>query len=512
MKIFTTVYFVKSVAAVLLLLPLSVRAQTAFMRVVSADGTGDYSTVQAAVDAAPKDGTRTLVFIRDGFYKEQVTIPPGAVISLIGESRDGTVISHDLSHTMGYEDASETSTIYVDGNDFYGDNFTTQNTVGPNGGQAECFTVASDKATLRHVNLKANQDGVRFFTNSRSYLKDCYIEGTVDYIYDSGIAFIDDCVIKQLRGGYIVAPGNCYATVPRAVSRQLTGQSRLWGLGLFIRRCRLIYDGDAMQENSSYLGRNWGKTTCAAYFLNCYMDSHIRPEGWQKMSDTQSIYLGEYGSMDMDGNPLDLSGRVTWAMTEDPDHMSPSQYIDQKVVDNLFGMDYVFNLADEQLDGRLGAFNPLPLIEPAATPSAFTAQEGQLLWTAVDGAAGYVIYKNGAYLANLTETTYTDPDATSSDRYTLRTVSATGCLGDEVSSTSTGISNVEVSDVEIHTTRYGIYWNVQADATLYSLSGKVVASRKGMSMEWGNVPKGVYILSLVTADGERITRKVAKKV
>lgn len=190
----------------------------------------------------------------------------------------------------------------------------------------------------------------------------------------------------------------------------------------------------------------------------------------------------------------------------------PSQYIDQKVVDNLFGMDYVFNLADEQLDGRLGAFNPLPLIEPAATPSAFTAQEGQLLWTAVDGAAGYVIYKNGAYLANLTETTYTDPDATSSDRYTLRTVSATGCLGDEVSSTSTGISNVEVSDVEIHTTRYGIYWNVQADATLYSLSGKVVASRKGMSMEWGNVPKGVYILSLVTSDGERITRKVAKKV
>lgn len=134
MKIFTTVYFVKSVAAVLLLLPLSVGAQTAFMRVVSADGTGDYSTVQAAVDAAPKDGTRTLVFIRDGFYKEQVTIPPGAVISLIGESRDGTVISHDLSHTMGYEDASETSTIYVDGNDFYGDNFTTQNTVGPNGG------------------------------------------------------------------------------------------------------------------------------------------------------------------------------------------------------------------------------------------------------------------------------------------------------------------------------------------------------------------------------------------
>lgn len=512
MKIFTTAYFVRFVLAVLSLSPLSVGAQTAFMKVVSADGTGDYFTVQAAVDAAPKDGTRTIVFIRDGFYKEQVTIPRGVVISLIGESRDGTVLSHDLSHGMGYEDASETSTVYVEGTDFYGDNFTTQNTVGPNGGQAECFTVASDRVTLRHVNLKANQDGVRFFTDSRSYFKDCYIEGTVDYIYDSGIAFVDDCVIKQLRGGYIVAPGNCYATVPRNVSKQLTGQSRLWGLGLFIRRCRLIYDGDVMQENSSYLGRNWGKTTCAAYFLNCYMDKHIRPEGWQKMSDTQSIYLGEYGSMDMDGNPLDLNARVDWAMTENPDHMSPSQYIDQKVVDNLFNMDYVFNLADEQLDGRLGVFNPLPLVAPAGVPSAFTAQGGKLLWTPVDGVAGYIIYKNGVYLANLTETSYTDPDATSSDRYTLRTVSTTGCLGDEVSSTSTGISNVETSSVEIHVTRYGIYWNIQADATLYSLSGDVVASRKGMSMEWGNVPKGVYILSIVLPDGERIMHKVVRKV
>lgn len=511
MKIFTPENLLIPVFASLTLITQAAAAQTAFMKVVATDGTGDYRTVQEAVDAAPADGTRTIIFIRSGLYKEQVTIPEGALVSLVGESRDGTVISHDLSHSMGYDDAAETSTLYVDATGFYGDNFTTQNTVGPDGGQAECFTVASDKATLRHVNLKANQDGVRFFTDSRSYLKDCYIEGTVDYIYDSGIAFIDDCTIKQLRGGYVVAPGNCYATVPRTVSRQLTGQARLWGLGLFLRRCRLIYDGDKVDESSSYLGRNWGKTTCAAYFLNCYIDRHIRPEGWQKMSDTQSIYLGEYGSMDMDGNPLDLSGRVTWAMTDDPDHMSPSQYIDQKVVDNLFGMDYVFNLADEQLDGRLGAFNPLPLVEPAAAPTAFTAQGGSLKWSPSYGAAGYIIYKNGAYLANLTETSFTDPDATTADSYTLRTVSLTGCLGEEVSSMPTGISQTEAPSVEINVTRYGIYWNIQAEATLYSLSGEVVASRKGMSMEWGQAPRGVYILSLVTADGGRITRKVARK-
>lgn len=485
-------------------------AQTAFMKVVSADGSGDYNSVQEAVDDAPADGTRMLIFVRNGLYKEQVTVPQGAVVSLIGESRDGTVISHDLSHTMGYDDAAETSTIYVDGLDFYGDNFTTQNTAGPDGGQAECFTVASDRAVLRHVNMKANQDGVHFFTDSRSYLKDCYIEGTVDYIYDSGIAFVDDCMIKQLRSGYIVAPGNCFATVPRSVSVQLTGQSRLWRLGLFIRGCRLVYDADNMGESDSYLGRNWGKTTCAAYFINCYMDKHICPEGWQKMSDTQSIYLGEYGSMDMDGNPIDLSGRVSWAMTEDPEHMSPSQYIDQTVVDNIFNMEYVFNLADEQLDGSLGLFDPLPLVTPPAPVSAFTAVDGNLKWDKSEDAAGYIIYKNGSYLTNLTETSYTDTDAREDDSYVLRTVSATGCLGDEVTGTATGITYVKTQGIEICSTRYGVYWNRQARAALYSLSGEMLTSRNGTYLEWGELPQGVYILRLAFDDGTSLTRKIVK--
>ncbi len=509
-KIFTLRHIIIFVLAWTTFSLSCVTAQTAFMKVVAADGSGDYNSVQEAVNNAPKDGTRMLIFVKNGFYKEQVSVPQGAVVSLIGESRDGTIISHDLSHTMGYDDAAETSTIYVDGFDFYGDNFTTQNTVGPDGGQAECFTVASDRAVLRHVNLKANQDGIRFFTDSRSYLKNCYIEGTVDYIYDSGIAFIDDCTIKQLRGGYIVAPGNCFVTVPRAVSRQLTGQARLWGLGLFIRGCRLIYDADKVGERGSYLGRNWGKTTCAAYFINCYMDKHICPEGWQKMSDTQSIYIGEYGSMDMDGNPIDLSGRVSWAMTEDPEHMSPSQYIDQKVVDNIFNMEYVFNLADEQLGGRLGLFEPQPFVTPTASVTKFTAVDGNLQWDKSEGAAGYIIYKNGRYLTNLTETSYTDADARAGDSYALRTVSVTGCLGDEVTGTPTGITNVRAQDIEIRSTRYGIYWNRKAQATLYSLDGEILISRNGACLEWGEYPQGVYILRLVFVDGTSLTRKIVK--
>ncbi len=490
------------------LIPKSVAAQAPFMKVVATDGTGGYSTVQDAVDSCPSDGTRTFIFIKDGLYEGNVVIPKGVVVSLIGESRDGTVLSHDKSHSMpGYEDASATSTLYIESTDFYGENFTVRNTAGPDGGQAECFTNAGDRATLRNVALKANQDGVRFFTGSRSYLKDCYIEGTVDYIYDSGIAFIDDCTIKQLRGGYIVAPGNCYALVPRAESGKLAGQSRIWGLGLFLRGCRLIYDADKVNEGGSYLGRPWGKQNCAAYFISCYMDRHINAEGWRPMSEGTKPYVGEFGSMDMDGNKLDLSKRASWAMTEDPGHTSPSQYIDRKVVDNLFDMEYVFKKAEEQGNNVSGTYNPLPLVEPAALPSTFKNEGGSLTWDAADGARGYLIFKNGTYLANVSGTSYTDETATTADEYTMRTVSMNGCLSREMSSSTSGICNIKADDMELHTTRYGAYWNREARASLYSLGGNVLLEHEGMSLEWDNMPGGCYILRLQT-DRDALVKKI----
>ena len=72
--------------------------------------------------------------------------------------------------------------------------------------------------TLKNVAIKGNQDGLRFNDSSRSYLYKCYVEGTVDYIFDSGIAFLDSCEIKQVnKAGYIVAPGDHYASIGREV-------------------------------------------------------------------------------------------------------------------------------------------------------------------------------------------------------------------------------------------------------------------------------------------------------
>lgn len=495
-------------SAILLAISGNVAAQSQFMKVVAADGTGDYTTIQSAIDACSKDGTRNFVFIKNGTYNEQVTIPSGVVLSLLGEDRDKVVITHKLSHNDG-SDKSKTSTLYVTAYDMYGENFTTENTVGRNGGQAECMTNDGDRLTLRNVSMKANQDGVRFDNASRSYLVDCYIEGTVDYIYDSGIAYLDNCTIKQLYPGYIIAPGDSYVTIDRNTSYERCGQKKIWGIGINIRDSKLIYDEANVGKGASALGRPWGKTTSSGMFIRCKMDKHIKDAGFDNMSEGNKKYIGEYKSMDLDGNAIDVSKRIEWEFTEDPNHNA--QYIDQKVIDNIYDMDYIFTLAGEKGARAGGKFDPIPLVIPAAAPTDITVNGGKFQWTPAADALGYLIYKDGAYLANTTASTFEDKNYSASSKYTLRSISKTGCMGEFVDMTTTGIETIKAKDTDITVSADGIHFGEDAYAALYSLDGHLVSSAQGMSIGWTNAAKGCYILKIRTVSGNAISKKIIRK-
>lgn len=496
-----------SCVAVLLLSVQSSRAQDAFMIIVASDGTGDYTTLQDAVDACTTDGTRNFIFVRNGTYEGNTQIPSTVIISLLGESRDGVVFTHDVSHSTE-SDMALTSTIYNESYDMYGENFTTQHTAGRNGGQAECITNSGDRMTFKNVAMKGNQDAVRFDNASRSYMTDCYIEGTVDYIYDSGIAFIDNTEIKQLYPGYIIAPGDSYVGLSRSTVKSLCGQSKLWYIGITIRDCRLVRDADNVEDGASYLGRPWGKNTSAGMYIRCYMDNHINEAGFNDMSDTKT-YIGEYQSMDLDGNLVDVSNRISWEFTEDPDHNS--QYIDSLVVNNIYDMDYVYTLAGESGARAGGSFDPIAYVTPADAPSITSNANGAFAWTAVDGVAGYLIYKDGEYLANTTATEYTDGDYSASSTYTVRSVSATGCLGEEIDMLTTGIAAVRAQDVNLTITQNGIFWSGTQTATLYSVNGGMKAQKTGTYMNWSDAPAGCYILHLVDGKGNCVNKKVIKK-
>lgn len=482
-------------------------AQSEFMTVVALDGTGDYTSIQDAVDACTTDGTRNFIFLRNGTHDGNIQVPKGVILSLIGETRDGAIITHDVSHSTE-SDKSLTSTLYIEAYDMYCENFTTQHTAGRSGGQAECITNSGDRLTLKNVAMKGNQDAVRFDNASRTYMTDCYIEGTVDYIYDSGIAFIDNCEIKQLYPGYIIAPGDSYVGLSRSQVKELCGQNKLWYLGITIRDSRLVRDADNVEDGASYLGRPWGDTTSAGMYIRCYMDDHINEEGFDDMSDTKT-YIGEYQSMDLDGNLVDISNRISWEFTEDPDHNS--QYIDSLVVNNIYDMDFVFTKAGEDGARAGGSFDPIPLVTSPDAPTMTGNDNGAFTWEAVDSVAGYLIYKDGEYLANTSATEYTVDGYDASATYTIRSVSATGCLSDEVDMITTGIATVRAQDVNLMITQSGIFWSGTQTATLFALNGSTAAQKTGTYMNWSNMPAGCYILRLVDSKGNCVNKKVIKK-
>ncbi|MDO4159448.1 MAG: pectinesterase family protein [Prevotellaceae bacterium] len=484
----------------------NVKAQS-FMKVVATDGTGDYSDLQEAINSCPTDGTRSFIFLRNGTYGH-TTIPQGVVVSLIGENRDNAILTHDVSHASGL-DKEETSTLYIEGYDFYGENFTTQHTAGRNGGQAECLTNSGDRMTIKNVSMKGNQDAVRFDNASRSYIADSYIEGTVDYIYDSGIAFIDNCDIKQLYPGYIIAPGDSYVGLSRATVKEMCGQNKLWFLGITIRDSRLIRDAENTGDGESYLGRPWGKTTSAGMFIRCKMDKHINEAGFTNMSEGNKKYIGEYQSTDLDGNSIDMSNRIEWEFTEDPEHNS--QYIDATVVEKIYDMDFVYTLAGESGARAGGSFDPISMVTPADSPSGITVSDGKFSWNAVANVAGYLLYKDGSYLGNTSSTEFTDDNYSSSSTYTIRSVSATGCLGEEIDMLTSGIAAPTAENTYLTISRNGIFWKDNATAYLYSINGKLLAKKTGTNISWENQPKGCYILRLVSDDNTCINKKVMKQ-
>lgn len=484
-----------------------IRAQQQFMKVVAKDGTGDYSAIQEAIDKCSSDGTRNFIFIKNGTYNEQVTVPKGVVLSLIGENRDGVIITHSLSHNSGL-DKEKTSTLYVEGYDFYGENFTTQNTAGRNGGQAECLTNSGDRMVLRNVAMKGHQDAVRFDNASRTYINNCYIEGTVDYIYDSGVAYLDSCDIKQLYPGYIIAPGNSYVHVSRSQSKAMCGQNRLWDIGIVIRDSRLVCDAENVTEGQSYLGRPWGKTSSAGMFIRCRMDKHINPAGFTNMSKGTKTYIGEYKSTDLDGNPIDISNRISWEFTEDPEHNS--QYIDESVVNTIYDMDFAFTSAGQSGARAGGDFKPLTYIEPAALPKFFRVSSGILTWDKSTNAQGYIVYKNGKYMTNLTETSLSDDNMKISDKYTLRTVNRNGCLSNEMDVQASSGINVPEESLKLLITSTGASWNGKALAVLYNINGTIVTQSNGMGISFRDLPAGYYILRLITTKG-LLVKKIAIK-
>lgn len=270
--------------------------------VVAADGSGDFTTLQAAVNAAPDycKQDQTLIFVKKGLYREKLTIPASKQkLHIVGEDAMTTVISWDdfadRKGSTGYPmGTSATSTVFLYGNDFLAENITFENTAGEVG-QACAITVDADRAAFLNCRFIGNQDTIYTFgDDQRQYYRNCYIEGTTDFIFGCSTCFFDSCTICSKRDSYVTAAS--------------THKGRPYGY--VFRKCRLIHSEGVSR---CYLGRPWRKYA-RTVFIDCEMDAHILPEGWHNWNKPyaeKTTFYAEYGSTG-EGAASPRS-RVRWA-------------------------------------------------------------------------------------------------------------------------------------------------------------------------------------------------------
>ncbi|BAV07455.1 Por secretion system C-terminal sorting domain-containing protein [Filimonas lacunae] len=276
--------------------------------VVAKDGSGTYTTLQAAIDAAPAGSTVPyVIFIKNGFYREKVNVPSNKpFIHLVGESASNTIISWN-SYSGKVEDGvtigtSTSATLTVKASDFFMLNITVENSTGyaGDGPQALAIAVNGDRCVFTHCRFIGGQDTFYHSGDNRHYLLNCYIDGNTDFIFGSSTLVMDSCIIfprdrvDGSAGGFVTA-----AATSAAVN-----------YGEVFRDCLLTQN----RGITSYtLGRPWQNQPKTA-FLNTRMGTSIQPVGWSSWNiDTANVFYREYKTRNFSGGPVDVSKRISWS-------------------------------------------------------------------------------------------------------------------------------------------------------------------------------------------------------
>ena len=281
--------------------------------VVSADGHGDYRTVQEGIDACPDYSHQeiTRILIRKGTYKEMVSIPHTKFrLYIKGEGADNTLITYDKYAKAlwpGRDIAVGTSgsaSIYIHASYITFEDIAFENSAGEGKeiGQAVAVFTDGDFLFFNRCRFLGNQDTLytygrfgKFGGIKRNYFKDCYIEGTTDFIFGTSIAYFENCHIHSKKNSYVTAAST------------LAGQK----YGYVFVDCRLTADEGI---DKCYLGRPWG-AYAKTVFIHCELGSHILPEGWHdwekegKPDTKKNSYYAEYGNF----GPGARGPRVKWA-------------------------------------------------------------------------------------------------------------------------------------------------------------------------------------------------------
>jgi pectinesterase len=285
----------------LLFFSIAASAQTAnlqqykYVFTVAKDGTGEYSSIQDAIDAMRVYPLAPItLYIKNGVYNEKIELPANNTdVTFIGENVDSTIITFNDYSGKGKHTTFTSYTAKISGNRFRAENITFANSAGPVG-QALALYVDADKAVFKNCKFLGNQDTI--FTggeNSRQLFVGCYIEGTTDFIFGPATAVFKDCIIKAKANSFITAASTT------------SGKQ----YGYVFTDCKIIADSAVTKL---FLGRPW-RANAKTVFIRCSLPKTIAPEGWNNWSNPENEKTVLYAEYKNIGEGAAPTKRVKWS-------------------------------------------------------------------------------------------------------------------------------------------------------------------------------------------------------
>ena len=269
---------------------------------VSADGNGDFNTVQGALDFVPDHGKqRVTINVRNGVYEEIVYARNKENVTLLGESQDKTIVRYANNEVFNPHPAnirtnpeagtfpSRRAAVAIDNcNDIHILNMTLQTTLQ---GQAEGLLINGDRNILSHVTVIGSGDALQ--ANGRIYMVDSTINGGGDTILGRGTLFCERCTIKSRS--VMMWPRN-----HEGVHGDIFKDSTFVGIQ------------DATTIARSPRNESFTYPFAEVVLLNATL-VNIAPEGWSDADKGGNVHFWEYQSKNSDGTPVDVSRRVQWS-------------------------------------------------------------------------------------------------------------------------------------------------------------------------------------------------------
>ncbi|SHM61057.1 pectinesterase [Chitinophaga jiangningensis] len=264
---------------------------------VAQDGSGNYTTIQQAFNAVPDNSSnRTVIYIKNGTYKEVLTLASSKKnVTIVGESVNGVKLTYDnyaskINPATGAAyGTSGSSSTFIRAEGFYAVNITFENSSGPVG-QALAIYIAGDKAVFNNCRFLGRQD-TYYGGNCRQYLKNCYLEGTTDFIFGPSTAVFESCKLYSYGGSAITA-ASTESYVP---------------YGFVFLKCNISGAAGAKTD----LGRPWRPYAAVAY-LNTAMTSVINTAGWNNWGNAANESTARYGEYRNNGDGSNIDGRPAW--------------------------------------------------------------------------------------------------------------------------------------------------------------------------------------------------------